>query len=166
MKRSGFKARATPMARTPFKRSGQRKSTNTSGKVASTIKEKEWMAAVAAHGCIVCCLQGRGYVPTDVHHLIAANRRLGHFYTIGLCPGHHRHAPLGSGEVARHENKARFEAKYATEWELLRITRERLHALGTVLPAICFPANLHQAQVDPDDGGECKKACEPEGQQA
>lgn len=90
-----------------------------------TTAEREWMAAISRLGCIVCRMQGRGYVPTAVHHIIDGNRRKGHLFTIPLCdPGHHQGATKRSGEVSRHPNKAQFEARYGTEEFLLELTKQ------------------------------------------
>jgi hypothetical protein len=95
------------------------------GKKPATVEEKRWMASVAAFGCIVCHLQGRGYVPCAVHHIVEGGRRVGHLWTIGLCdPGHHQNTPDRT-EISRHPNKARFVAAYGTEYEL----REKFIAL-------------------------------------
>lgn len=95
--------------------------------VAPTKAEREWMASITALGCIVCYLQGRGHVPAAVHHIKQGNRRLGHLFTIGLCdPGHHQNAPAGSGQISRHPDKARFEAEYGTEMQLLEETKRAL----------------------------------------
>jgi hypothetical protein len=97
------------------------------GKVPATVEEKHWMASVAAFGCIVCHLQGRGYVPCAVHHIVEGGRRVGHLWTIGLCdPGHHQNTPDRT-EISRHPDKARFVAAYGTEYEL----REKFIALSS-----------------------------------
>ena len=89
-----------------------------------TKAEREWMAAITRLGCICCRMQGRGYVPAAVHHLVSGNRRLGHLSSIPLCdPGHHQGAPRSSGEISRHPNKAAFEARYGTEEFLLELTQ-------------------------------------------
>lgn len=98
------------------------------GKRASTKREAEWMAAITAHGCIVCRRQGRGFVPAAVHHLLRGGQRIGHLHSIPLCdPGHHQGAPAGSGEVSRHPNRTRFEAAYGTEAELLAAVRAAIN---------------------------------------
>jgi hypothetical protein len=91
-----------------------------------TKAEKEWMDKIVRLGCIVCRTQNRGYVPALPHHLLnESGHRIGHMHTIPLCdPGHHQGAPKSSGEVSRHPNKARFEAKYGTEEFLLEVTQE------------------------------------------
>lgn len=91
-----------------------------------TKAERDWMNKITRLGCIVCRVQGRGYVPALPHHMLnESGRRHGHMHTIPLCdPGHHQGAPKKSGEVSRHPNKARFEAKYGTEEFLLEVTQE------------------------------------------
>ena len=85
-----------------------------------TKAERAWMSAITAFGCIVCYLQGRGYVPAAVHHLLSGGIRMGHLFSIPLCdPGHHQNAPAGCGEVSRHPNQAEFERRYGTEMDLL-----------------------------------------------
>ena len=39
-------------------------------------------------GCIACRLDGRGYEPPDIHHLLNGYR-IGHSATIPLCRTHH-----------------------------------------------------------------------------
>lgn len=45
-------------------------------------------------GCLACHLEGIGYQPPEIHHLIVGNKRAGHDQTIGLCPWHHRGIPV------------------------------------------------------------------------
>lgn len=86
------------------------------------------MDAITQLGCLICLLQGRGFVPCAVHHMLdESGRRIGHLYSIGLCdPGHHKNAPKSSGEISRHPNKARFEERYGTEQYLWEKTREMI----------------------------------------
>lgn len=90
-----------------------------------TKAEKAWMDKIVRLGCIVCSIQGRGWVPCLPHHMLnESGHRIGHLFTIPLCdPGHHQGAPKNSGEVSRHPNKARFEAQYGTEEFLLEVTQ-------------------------------------------
>lgn len=82
----------------------------------ATKMEREWMARVAELGC-VACKQDRHETPCCVHHIIDGNRRLGHLFTIGLCPEHHksdgRHVP------SIHNQRRTFVQRYGTELELL-----------------------------------------------
>lgn len=93
------------------------------GKRTPTVAEKRWMDAITAIGCIACRIDGRPGVPGAVHHLLRGGLRIGHLHTICLCdPGHHKDGgPMGL--VSRHPWKARFEARYGTEEELLELSR-------------------------------------------
>jgi hypothetical protein len=92
------------------------------GKRAPTVDEADRMARVARFGCIACYLDKVFARETAIHHLLRGGVRLGHRYTIGLCdPGHHQWGEQ-FGMVSRHPTKARFEAKYGTEAELLELT--------------------------------------------
>ena len=86
------------------------------------------MDAITRFGCIACYLMGYPGTPCVPHHLLTdGGRRRGHLFTIGLCdPGHHQYPQKGSGKIARHPTKARFEAEYGTEDELLALTRRIL----------------------------------------
>ena len=118
----------TPMVRTQFKRkpcdvTGKPVARMKHGKKAATVAEQRWMDWVAAFGCVVCWLDRGAKTPCAVHHLVAGGRRLGHFHTIGLCdPGHHQHSPTAE-KISRHPDKARFEATYGTEVEMLDFLR-------------------------------------------
>jgi hypothetical protein len=91
----------------------------------ATKAEKQWMDAITRMGCVVCYMRGYPGTPAVPHHLLDdGGRRIGHLSTIPLCdPGHHQNAPANSGKISRHPNKARFEAAYGTEEELLAETR-------------------------------------------
>lgn len=96
------------------------------GKRAPTVEESAWMDRIVAYGCIACHLEGWLPRPTAVHHIVDGGRRLGHLFALGLCdPGHHQNGAQ-FGIVSRHPYKARFEAKYGTELELLALTKTRL----------------------------------------
>jgi hypothetical protein len=40
-------------------------------------------------GCAACA-ELFMWVPAEIHHILEGNKRLGHWYTIPLCSGHHR----------------------------------------------------------------------------
>ena len=85
--------------------------------------EQEWFQKITLIGCICCLEQGHPGTPAEVHHLLSGGRRMGHLFTIPLCaPGHHRYGD-GVQKISRHPYKARFEAAYGTEAELLARTR-------------------------------------------
>ncbi len=96
------------------------------GKRAQTVEEREWMDSIVRYGCIACIIDGNPTRPTAVHHILRGGRRLGHLYTLPLCdPGHHQNG-AALGIVSRHPFKARFEAIYGTEFELLSHLQEAL----------------------------------------
>lgn len=96
------------------------------GKGAPTAEEAKWMDAIVRYGCIACVLDGQQPRPTAVHHILRGGRRIGHLFTIGLCdPGHHQQG-ASLGLVSRHPWKARFEAKYGAELELLAMLKAKL----------------------------------------
>ena len=93
------------------------------GKAAPTAEERAWMNAITFVGCIACLIDGHPGTPGAVHHLLRGGHRIGHLFSICLCqPGHHMDGQH-MGLVSRHPFKARFEARYGSEAELLRITR-------------------------------------------
>lgn len=89
------------------------------GKRAPNKSEQDWMNWIVAYGCIACRMDGNGIVDPCVHHIIRGGRRIGHHYTLPLCPGHHQEGTGIPGLIARHPHKARFEAKYGSEHSLL-----------------------------------------------
>lgn len=87
-----------------------------------TKTEQAWMTAIVQLGCIVCLLHRSVFTEPCVYHILRGGLRTTHFQTLPLCYGHHQYAPPKSGEIARHQNKARFEEKYGTEEFLLEVT--------------------------------------------
>lgn len=77
-------------------------------------------------GCVACRLEGLGYEPPDIHHLLSGGRRIGHSATVPLCPWHHRgQAPERPGpSLAR--SPGEFKAKYGTDAELLDLANSML----------------------------------------
>ena len=78
--------------------------------------ERDWMARITEYGCIACKQDGHE-TPAEVHHIIQGNRRLGHLFSLPLCPEHHR----GDGRLVPsiHMRKRPFVARYGSELELL-----------------------------------------------
>ena len=60
-----------------------------------TKAQRRRFASLQTRGCVACALDGRLREPPDIHHLVEGGRRLGHDYTIPLCPWHHRGLPPG-----------------------------------------------------------------------
>lgn len=85
--------------------------------------EREWMDKISRHDCLAC-LQDGANSPANVHHIVQGSRRLGHLFTIPLCPKHHksdgRHVP------SIHYQKRTFVARYGSELELLAALKKEL----------------------------------------
>ena len=91
--------------------------------------EKAWLDAICRVGCIVCRLQGLGATPAEPHHLLLkSGRRMGHLFTIPLCPEHHRGHRNDAKCISRHPYRSAFEARYGTEAQLLERTKELVKA--------------------------------------
>lgn len=97
-----------------------------SGK-APTVAEKAWRRAIIEFGCVACYLDGHAGTPAVQHHIVEANRRVGHRFSLPLCdPGHHQ-PDTRSGKVALHPGRnPAFIALYGTERELLARLERRL----------------------------------------
>ncbi len=104
--------------------------------------EAERIAAILRLGCVACAQLGLPNVASDVHHIVEGNRRLGHWYTLPLCPGHHRKVwtleqmeviPVDIRVSIADGTKA-FEAIYGTEREMWSKVQHRLK-LPTVWPS-------------------------------
>lgn len=137
MKRSGFKARTTPMARgtgfkckepKPFaladrKTMERRESIKQRTKKRAPKAERVHMGIVAGLYCIVCRNLHLGESPAEVHHvryLAGGGQRSGNLDTIPLCPRHHR---IGGWGVAYHAGPEEFQRRYGTEAALLEQTK-------------------------------------------
>src|SRR5690606_28348005 len=77
------------------------------------------------------------YELAECHHIVEGNRRLGHWFTLPLCPGHHRgawrphqrqhYAELGlSLPPSISSGSKRFERHYGSEKELFMRVQARL----------------------------------------
>ena len=95
-----------------------------------TKAEQSWLDAICRLGCCVCIRTGRGETPAEPHHLLDGGRRLGHMWSIPLCPIHHRNGGLNSQWVARHPYRVEFVKRYGPELELLRWTQKRVAELS------------------------------------
>lgn len=102
-----------------------------------TKAEQAWIERVKAYGCI-CCLEAKFRPPwrtaTEIHHIVEGNRRLGHFYVLPLCPGHHRGVFTARQRAAMQPDRVvaishglkRFVAAFGTERELWEILRDHV----------------------------------------
>lgn len=88
-----------------------------------TKAEKAWMDKVSTLDC-VACLQDGWHSQSNVHHITQGGRRLGHLFTIPLCPDHHKSD--GRQVPSIHHQKRTFVARYGGELELLAALKKRL----------------------------------------
>lgn len=114
---------AVQLARKPMK-----KSRGLKGR-APTVAESSFMDAVASLGCIACAKDGKENPLVSLHHIDGRTKPGAHLLVLPLCAGHHQD---GTGEdrtmIAVHPYKARFEARYGTQQELLCECIERLES--------------------------------------
>ena len=76
-------------------------------------------------GCVACWMRGIYGNPPDIHHLLFGGKRMGHRYTIGLCPWHHRGvSDLSDPDSILGPSLARgskpFHAEFGSDEDLLR----------------------------------------------
>jgi hypothetical protein len=78
------------------------------------------MDRVASIGCIACLLEGQFTREVSIHHINGRTKPGAHFEVLPLCAGHHQDGTGIPGLIAIHPWKARFEARYGTQEELLQ----------------------------------------------
>ena len=127
MRRSAMKPGAG-LKRTAFAR-GERKEAAASAKMTRGMKTKQLAVTAAEHllwdrlaseiGCIACMKDGRFNSHVSIHHVDGRTKPGCHLLVLPLCAPHHQDD--GSGAVAVHPWKARFEARYGTQAELMAL---------------------------------------------
>lgn len=83
-----------------------------------TPAEKDHLELILAQPCLACTLPQT--LKTEAHHIVEGNRRLGPYYLLPLCMGHHR-----TYTVNVTYNRRAFEQEYGEQrilWELLMST--------------------------------------------
>lgn len=92
-------------------------------------EEKDHYDRLSNLGCIACHIIGRGFSPSEIHHIrhqAGIAKKSSFDKAIPLCPNHHR---LGGYGVAIHAGRRGFEASIGmTEVELLEKTLQLLEA--------------------------------------
>lgn len=86
---------------------------------APTAAEKRYHDRIASIGCIACKIDSIENDQVSVHHVEGRTRPGAHMKVLPLCFFHHM--PNGAGVESVHGNKARFEAKYGTQAELMEM---------------------------------------------
>lgn len=99
---------------------------------AATKAQKERFGKLQELGCICCLNESNGYRAPDIHHILDCGRRMGHDYTIPLCPYHHRGVITSPHEVYRGpslaDGKKPFESWYGSQVELLEQVNDLIGA--------------------------------------
>jgi hypothetical protein len=99
-----------------------------------TQAESNRIARMMRLGCCACACLEMPYIAEECHHILEGNTRLGHWYTIGLCRGHHRgcwtdeqiEAIDPDYRVAISDGRKVFTLVYPAERILWETTQDRL----------------------------------------
>jgi Recombination enhancement, RecA-dependent nuclease len=97
--------------------------------------EAERITSMMILGCCACAFIGIPQIAEECHHIVEGNRRMGHWYSIPLCKGHHRGIWSPEQVICMPENfrvslcdgSKAFESVYASERELWTRVQQRLH---------------------------------------
>lgn len=100
--------------------------------------EQQRIQSMLELGCVCCAQLGIWNIAVECHHIVEGNR-LGHWYTLPVCPGHHRKVWTSDQvevippdlRIAISDGSKLFEKHYGTERELWMKVQARLK-----LPAI------------------------------
>lgn len=126
----GFKPRAVAMKGNAFART-ERKEAAASSKAARAMKtkqravnadEKAMWDQLAALGCVACMKDGHYNPHVSIHHVDGRTKPNCHKKVLPLCGSHHQDD--GSGAIAVHPWKARFEARYGSQDALMAMCQE------------------------------------------
>lgn len=96
-----------------------------------TKSDKRYWDAVAQLGCIACRLDGNFNPVVSIHHVDGRTKVGAHRKVLPLCAGHHQDGTgADKSMIAAHPYKARFEAKYGTQKELMNLVNTLLIEKG------------------------------------
>jgi hypothetical protein len=106
LKRTSFKAKSAFKA--PAKQQRLKSKQRT-----VTPQEKELWDRLAGLGCVACMKDGRYNPHVSIHHVDGRTKPGCHLLVLPLCGPHHQDD--GSGAIAVHPWKARFEERYGDQ---------------------------------------------------
>lgn len=86
---------------------------------APTKAEKALWDRMAAYGCVACRKDGVINTQVSIHHIDGRTKPGAHQRVLPLCAGHHQDGTGQPGLIAVHPWKARFEARYGKQSDLL-----------------------------------------------
>lgn len=81
--------------------------------------ERELWDDLASLGCIACRKDGIFNSMVSIHHIDGRTKPGAHRKVLPLCAGHHQDGTGAPGLIAVHPYKARFEARYGRQIDLL-----------------------------------------------
>lgn len=90
-----------------------------------TRADKQLWDKLAGLGCIACRHDGRFNPHVAIHHIDGRTKPGAHQKVLPLCASHHQED--GSGAIAVHPWKKRFEQEYGTQIELLEECKQILN---------------------------------------
>lgn len=100
---------------------------------AVTFTEKYLWSQLAALGCVACLKDGQYNPHVSIHHVDGRTKPGCHLLVLALCAPHHQHDDTDPAcRIGVHPFKARFEARYGTQEELMLYSAELLEAGGAI----------------------------------
>lgn len=103
-------------------------------------------------GCVCCDVIGHpNRWELECHHILEGNRRLGHWWTLPLCRGHHQaqwsqwQQEILADElrVAISDGRKRFNRIYGSELKLWVKLQQRMNLDATLPITKCAPRRQH-----------------------
>jgi hypothetical protein len=92
---------------------------------APTKAEKALHDKIARLGCIACMKDGFFNDHVSIHHVDGRTKPGAHLKVLALCGPHHQDD--GSGTIAVHPWKARFEERYGSQTDLIAETMRMIN---------------------------------------
>lgn len=96
--------------------------------------EAERIEAMMRLGCVCCAMLGLPHIAEECHHILSGGRRMGHWFTLPLCRGHHQgyfndeQRALIPPEklIAISDGSKLFDATYSPQRKLWEVIQDRL----------------------------------------
>lgn len=92
-----------------------------------TKQDRSLWSRIASLGCVACRQDGANSPMVSIHHIDGRTKPGAHRKVLPLCAGHHQDGTGIPGLIAVHPWKARFEAKYGRQEDLLAKIMEEIN---------------------------------------
>ena len=100
-----------------------------------TSEQKRFWDLLASHiGCVASRMDGFFDSQCSIHHIDGRTKPDAHWLVLPLSAGNHQDGTGAPGRIAVHPWKARFEARYGRQRDLLVWCIEQLQAQGFEVP--------------------------------